>query len=251
MIESGQMRQARKEVRSILRVVEDSRKDVNMQEMFSEIDTQLRNLAERFIEGRDCDSAITLARCRYEIVKALKQDGLTRLLRFEKIGLLIQNIAEEMASSPKRPRSKSSYACMCCLLDDILEEMQNVCGVDTLVKCSRVAWFLKYIGFCSDEMEDFQRSLVVYNQAVTLMKTVYGSQAVFHKVLGFCYNNLAYVYENTHQLPDAIKVLKRAVDIFHDAVDWSSEEDKSRCIAKALGTLQALKERTPSYQHIY
>lgn len=251
MIESGQLRQARKEVRWIIRVVEESRRDENMIEMFSEIDSQLRNLAERFIESHDYCSAITLARCRFDIVKVLRQDGLTRLLCLEKMGLLIQNISEEMASTPKRPRTKSTYNRMCCLLDEILEEMQDVSGVDTLIKCSRVAWFLKYIGFCSDEMEDFQRSLVVYNQAIMLMKTVYGSQAAYHKVLGFCYNNLAYVYERTDQFHDAIKVLKRAVDIFHDAVDWSSEEDKARCIAKAVATLQTLKERTPQCKLFY
>lgn len=243
LLETDQMKLARHEVREIVRVVNASVADENLYDIFQMLDGQLRDLAERFIESHECDPAILLARCRFEIIKALQQDSLTRLLSLEKIGLVLQNISEEMALLPKRPKTKCSYNCLCCLMDEILDEMQRVSEVDIRMKSSRVAWFLKYIGFCSDELEDYQRSLLAYNQAITIMKTVFGAEATYYKVLGFCYNNLAYVYEHTSQLKEAMKALRFAVDIFHDAIDWSSDEDKSKCIAKTLATLHAVKEK--------
>ena len=243
LLETDQMRLARREVREIVRVVDNSVTDENMYDVFHQLDGQLRDLAERFIESHECDPAILLARCRFEIIKGLQQDGVTRLLSLEKIGLVMQNISEEMALLPKKPKTKCSYNCLCCLMDEILEEMQKIGEVDIRMKSSRVAWFLKYIGFCSDELEDYQRSLLAYNQAITVLKTVFGKEAKYYKVLGFCYNNLAYVYEHTSQMQDALKALRFAVDIFHDAIDWSNDEDKSKCIAKTLATLHAVKEK--------
>ena len=243
LLETDQLRQARREVRFIVKIVDSSLADVNMPEVYQLVESQLRELAERFIESHEVTAALTLARCRFHIIQAIPQEDLARLLGLEKIGLLLQNVAEEMASIPKRPRSKSTYQFMCNVMEDILEEMQKVPNVDIRIKSSRIAWFLKYIGFCSDEMEDYQRSLLVYSQAIMLMKTVYGAEARLHKVLGFCYNNLAYVYEHTNQMKDSLKALKSAADIFNDAVDWSSDEDKSKCVAKTVAALHSLKDK--------
>ena len=243
LLETGQIRLARREVREIQKVVMESLTDENMFDIYPQIDGQLRDVAERFIESHECDPAVMLARCRFEIIKVIQQDSLSRILCLEKIGLLMQNIAEDMALLPKRPKTKQTYQNLCALSEEILDEMQKVCDVDIKVKASRLAWYLKYLGFCSDEMEDYQRSLLVYNQAIIIMKTVFGADAMYYKVTGFCYNNLAYVHEHTNQIKEAVKVLRLAVDIFHEAVDWSNDDDKSKCIAKTLASLHTLKEK--------
>ena len=249
MLETDQMRHARRQVRDIVQAVNRSMSDEKLQDIYQSLDGQLRDLAERFVESHECDPAILLARCRFEIIKNLQQDGVTRLLGLEKIGLIMQNIAEEMSTLPKRPRTKASYNCLCCLMDEILDEMQMITEIDVRLKSSRIAWYLKYVGFCSDELEDFQRSSLVYNQAIAIMKTVFGPEAMYYKVLGFCYNNLAYVYEHTNQVQEALKALRFAVDIFHDAIDWSNEEDKSKCIAKTLASLHTIKEKCSRSSH--
>ena len=228
------------EVVSMIQTCEDKEE---LKRIADSIDSAMRDLAEEFVEEvHDCETALMLGRGRFILIRVC-YEGLNRVIKLERIGLLMQNIAEELSMQSKRARFKSHYKTMTVLMDEILEEMQNVSGVGVEVKCTRIAWYLKYVGFCCDEVGDFQKSLLVYQQAVAVLKTVFGDEAKYYRVLGHCYNNMAYVLESTGHLVEAITALRRAIDVFDSAVDWSTEDEKAKCISKTSAALHEIKTK--------
>ena len=242
-VETRQNRIARQicgEIVSMIEVIDDGDE---MKKVCDVVDSALRDLAEEFVEElHDCETALILARARFMVIKTA-YEGLNRIIKLERIGLLMQNIAEELAMQSKRARFKPQYKCMGLLMEEILEEMQNVTGIGVEVKCTRIAWYLKYVGFCCDEVGDFQKSLLIYQQAITVLKTVFGDECRFYRVLGHCYNNMAFVLESTNHLTEATSALRRAIDVFDSAVDWNSEDEKAKCISKTSAALHEIKAK--------
>ena len=224
-------------------MIENTLSKESLEPIADAVDCALRDMAEEFVdEVHDCDTALELGRARFILLKNT-YDGMDLVIKLERIGLLMQNIAEELAMQTKKPKFKYQYKAMSVLMDEILETMQGVTGVGIEVKCTRIAWYLKYVGFCCDEIGDFQRSLLVYHQAITILKTVFGEEAKHYRVLGHCYNNMAFVLESTNHLIEAVNSLRRAIDVFDSAVDWTSDEEKSRCISKTSAALHEIKSR--------
>ena len=210
------------------------------------LDSAMRDLAEEFLEETyDCETALILGRARLLLISSC-YEGIDLLIKLERIGLQMQNIAEKLSMQGKRARFKSSYKTLSTLLDEIFENMLDVSGIGIEVKCTRVAWYLKYFGFCCDEMGDFQKSKLIYGQAISILRTVFGDEAKYYRVLGHCYNNLAYVLQTTGHKIDAIIALRKAMDVFELAVDWPTDEEKTKCISKTSAALYEIKLKLES-----
>ena len=242
-LETRQNRIAKQICSEVISMLESIEDPDELRKVADNVDHALRDLAEEFVEEiHDCDTAILLGRGRFLLIKQ-SFEGLNRVIKLERIGLLMQNIAEELSMQSKRARFKVQYKTMSVLMDEILEDMENVTGVGVEVKCTRIAWYLKYVGFCCDEVGDFQKSLLVYQQAIAILRTVFGEEARYYRVLGHCYNNMAYVLESTQHLMEATSLLRRAVDVFDSAVDWTTEDEKARCISKTSAALHEIKAK--------
>ena len=99
-------------------------------------------------------------------------------------------------------------------MDKSLKEMQRIGDVDLKVKCEEIAWFLKYYGYCCIEVADYDKSIEIHKQAISLLESTFGDNANHYQVLGLCYNNLGVSYENSNKLIEAKQYYETAVKVY-------------------------------------
>ena len=193
--------------------------------VMNELHDEIKLLVERFVKI-NVDSSLLLQSCRFDLIVGFL-NGQTQLLKLRDIGCDMAKIAMELNKQNKRSDFKQQYPVM----DKILKEMQRIGDVDLDVKCEKIAWFLKYYGFCCIEAADYDKSIEIHKQAISLMESTFGDNANHHRVLGVCYNNLGSAYKNSNKLVEAKQSYKTAAKVKKQVKNWDDENEKLESIS--------------------
>ena len=192
--------------------------------VMNELHDEMKLLVKRFVKI-NVDSSLLLQRCRFDLIVGCF-NGKTRLLKLRDIGFEMQHIAKKLTKQNKRSDFKQQYPVM----DKILKEMQRIGDVDLKVKCEEIAWFLKSYGFCCNKAVDYDKSIEIHRQAISLMESTFGDNANHYRVLGHCYNNLGAAYEHSNKLVEAKQYYETAVKVYNEVKDWNDENKKMKHI---------------------
>ena len=203
---------------------------------------ELATLTHQFIRFRYLDPAVVLNKCRWLLATLLS--GEKRLSQFHNIGRFCQPIAEIVASQRRLDDySQQQFSFM----DKILEAMQNEAGVSTHEKTKAIAGFLKCYGYACNKMDNFMKSIQVNEQAQRLLEKEFDAKASNMKIYGYCENNIGSACEQQNNLSEAEHHYKKALQIYEDAQDWSSHEEKQESCklpASNLSRIQATLKRS-------
>ena len=193
--------------------------------VMNELHDEMKLLVKRFVEI-NVDSSLLLLSCRFDLIVGFF-NGQTRLEKLRSIGIEMQKIAKELKKQNKRIDIKQQYPVM----EKILKEMQRIGDVDLKVKCEAIAWFLKYYGFCCNKAADYDKSIEIHKQAISLMESTFGDNANHYRVLGHCYNNLGSAYEDSNKLVEAKQYYETAVKVYKEVKDCDDENQKMESIS--------------------
>ena len=132
--------------------------------IMNELHDEMKLLVERFVKI-NIDSSLLLQSCRFDLIVGFF-NGKTRLLKLRDIECEMQDIAMELNKQNKCIDFKEQYP----LVDKILKEMQRIGDVDLKVKSESIAWFIKLYGYCCNEVADYDKSIEIHKQAISLME---------------------------------------------------------------------------------
>ena len=193
--------------------------------VMNELHDEMKLLVKRFVKI-NVDSSLLLQRCRFDVIVGFF-NGQTRLDKLGRIGGEMQDIAKELKKQNKRSDFKQQYPVM----DKILKEMQRIGDAHLKVKCEKIAWFLKYYGFCCNVIADYDKSIEIHKQATSLLESTFGDNANHYRVLGVCYDNLGAAYKGSNKLVEAKQSYKTAVEVKKQAKDYDDENEKMEHIS--------------------
>ena len=159
--------------------------------------------------------------------------------KLRRIGGEMQHIAMELNKQNKRNDFKQQYPVM----DKILKEMQQISDVDLKVKCKEIAWFLAYYGFCCNKVADYDKSIEIHKQAISLMESTFGDNANHYQVLGHCYNNLGAAYKNSNKLVEAKQSYETAVKVYEEVKECDDENIKMENILFTSRLLEGVEAK--------
>ena len=205
--------------------------------VMNELHDEIKMLVERFIKI-NIDSSLFLQTCRFDLIIGFF-NGKTRLLKLRDIGGEMQKIAVELTKQNKRIDFKEQYP----IMDKVLKEMQRIGDVDLKVKCESIAWFLKLYGVCCNKAADYDKSIEIHKQAISLLESTFGDNANYFQVLGLCYNNLGAAYENLNKLVEAKQYYKTAVKVKKQVKDWNDESKKMESILFTSRLLEGVEAK--------
>ena len=100
-------------------------------------------------------------------------------------------------------------------MEKILKKMQQIGDVDLKPNFKAIAWFLTYYGYYCVEVADFQKSIKLQEQPISLMESTFGDDANHHYVLGYSYSNLDIVYHKSKKLVEAKQCCETALKIYN------------------------------------
>ena len=185
------------------------------------------------------ETALLLQQCRFSTTKFFK--GGRRLVKLSDTGGMMQYVAAEMKKQKKAKEFREQYSFM----DLILREMQQIDNVDGKSKTRIIVCFLKYYGFCCNEVMDYGKSIEIHKQAILLMETTYGrDESHDFFMLGLCHTNLGATYESLNKLEEAKQCYEAALKIYNQAKDWNSDSKKLNSISFTLGALERLRTKS-------
>ena len=163
--------------------------------------------------------ALTLLKFQLETVnQSYKKDP--KLEELGQLGITLEKTAEVMS----KLKNEENFKKIKDLLEEILTEMQSEKTVDLKIKCSKVSMFLNNYGNCCFSMGDFHNAIVTSRQAENLIKTVLPNDAAHHKILAYCYKNLAKSSIRVKDKRTARDCLRKAKDIVATVTDWNKNE---------------------------
>ena len=220
-------------------------KQMNLQNqptaVMNELHDDIELLVERFI-NINVDSSLLLQSCRFDLIVGFF-DGKSRLDKLERIGFKMQLIAKELKEQNKCIDFKEQYQFM----DKIWKEMQRINDVDLKVKLKQIAFFLHYYGYCCIQINDNDKSIDIYKQAISFMKNAFGDDAHHHCVLSLCYHNLGTSYKNSKKLLEARQWYETALESDKLAKDHPSETAKLESILHTTRSLQNVDALLKNY----
>ena len=198
--------------------------------------SELATLTDQFIRLRELDPAVTLNKCRWFLATLLS--GEKRLSQFHDIGRSCQPIAEIVVLQRRlNDCSQQQFSFM----DKILEAMQNEAGVSTHKKTKAIAGFLKFYGYACNKMGNFAKAIQVNEQAQRLLLKEFGANAANMKIYGYCENNIGSACEQQNNLSKAEHHYKKTLQIYENALDWSSHEEKQESCKLAASNLSRVQ----------
>lgn len=158
----------------------------------------------------------------------------SKLIKLECIGFLMTELAEQLSKDNTPNEIKKYYI----LIDETLNEMRMTCTLDLEWKCKHVAAMLNRYGYYCIKANDEPKAIVLFNQAIVLMETVFGHKVEEQSVMGHCFKNLGVAYLNSQQPHQARIYFEYAVEIYEGAKDWEDDEVMIGCLTEATNHLK-------------
>ena len=151
----------------------------------------------------------------------------------------MQGVAKSMSRNHKKNEfKKHGYEA----LTHIYRNATRVQIEDKDLQCARIAWCLKYIGFCYNENGDFTQSIEFNERGINHFKKHFKQNSSDHRLYGIFYHNLAAAYKNLKNFTAAKKAYLQAMEAYYTAKDWPSIERRDKSVVlTATGLSEAQK----------
>ncbi|XP_077971639.1 uncharacterized protein LOC144425817 [Styela clava] len=118
------------------------------------------------------------------------------------------------------------------MLCEMLELLLKIDSRDKTVKVRSHAQCALYIGECYFELDDFQKSLLMNEQAVEMFRAEI-SEPEKYNIFGKCLSKMGKVYNRTGKPQEALEYYDLAFQSLQKANDWKSDSEKVvsiRCV---------------------
>ena len=173
-----------------------------------------------------CEARL-MALCRLTILRECTRKNLCEIsIKLEGLGLCFVSLAYFQFGL----EDHCEVSKICVFIDKVLELMYDLGDFEGLEKHEIVkknqyifAVLLKYGALCVT-IENYQNSLAVYSQAMTMLRTLFGSSAKTFKVFVECSYNIALSHTNLKQYHHAKNALEKAVNACKCVTNWSVTE---------------------------
>jgi len=183
------------------------------------------------LKSKQFDAARLMTLCRLAVVREnTRKDSCGLLTKLEGLGICFVTLAEYKFSLQER----NEVCKICVFIDKVLELMYDIGDFDKLDKNDVIrkneyifAVLLKYGAFCV-RIENHQKSLAVYSQAVATLRILLGSSAKSYKVLVECYYNIAFSHTYFKQYFLAENSLNEAIAACKCVLNWSDKNGNEK-----------------------
>lgn len=155
---------------------------------------------------------------------------------------LLKHILEQMMKKPRLRRTASSQVIP--TMYQLLEELRQFDDVSGEIKVTNEALTLNAIASCHDEVDEYDKSLDVYNEAVELMKREYGSNVEKCHVFGALLHNIGTTKSYQKKYDEALVYYERALEVGERAEDWSSDDQREKSLEGTRTSLQNARSRS-------
>jgi len=168
------------------------------------------------------DIILPLSRATIRIVQVYyDQDSEKKLTKLLELGSVLKDwnpIIDKKNNTENIVEEKMEF------LNKILEDMQNITGVDIKCKSLLIASFLSDIGKLYQNLQEFSRCTINHEKAIALIRTIGGKDSEQWTVLGKCYLELGIAYQENMEVKKAKVALQKAKIIFERSTDIFSDE---------------------------
>ena len=211
-----------------------------IQPIIEECDLGICKLVEKFLEFKEYNVIFQLLQCRFKLLQRHYQ-GEVMFVRVVDIGLLMKNVAKVVENPDEIELFTKQYE----FLDDMLLFIQNspATNITHEVKCEQVASFSHYYGFCCNEVNDYVKAAMLYNQAIASWKLAFGDESNDYKMFASSYNNLGFALEKSNHLLEAKTAYQTSIKIKMQARDYENEEERNKSISKTQSILQRVENK--------
>ena len=130
-----------------------------------------------------------------------------------------------------------------CIVEDILEIMQNISNVDLTPKFVDVASVHHSLARCYNKIKDYPEALFSCEKSIVLLNTAFATEASHYKVLSFCYACQGQAMQHLGQNEKALSAFQNAIQYADSAEDWKDELEKLEfqlSVAKKRSNLNSL-----------
>ena len=204
-----------------------------LQGLDGECNDEIDILIMKLIEFEDITSALLLLRCRCELVKKICNEE-SRIARLEKTGMFMLKISRQMMRQNRQDDFKKQHLFM----DEVASGIRLLSDVNVDDRCRYVVSFYLNYGLCCFSVEDYQKSMNLFKEAIHTMELVYADHAVDHEEMVKCYNNLGLTYQHLEKPSEARRCFDEATKIFEKFTvrvkDQSKRKKKKGLMKKIL-----------------
>ena len=187
-----------------------------------------------FVHITDCcltsgkyDEARLMALCRLAILRECTRKNLGKILvKLEGLGLCFVSLADFQF----RLKDHCEVSKICVFIDEVLELMYDLGDFKMLEKSDIVGnnayictVLLKYGALCIT-IENFQNSLAVYSQAMTMLRIFFGSSAKTIKAFVECSYGIALSHTKLKQYCHAKNAVEKAINACNCVTNWSGTD---------------------------
>ena len=204
-----------------------------------QLDDEFRIHVELFIDI-NLDTALLFQRCRFDLTNIFYK-GEIKLRTLNSVGDSMQRIANKIAGN----KFKQEYSFM----DMVVGEMQAVMDADVKFKAREIAWFMKYYGYCCNQLKDYDKSVELHEKAIFMVETVFGGEATCDiKLFPILYNNLGIAYENSNKVFEAEKCFAKALRVCPQIKTFQNEEERLELILLLSKSYRRVETKLQSSQ---
>ncbi|CAK8680137.1 uncharacterized protein LOC143463151 [Clavelina lepadiformis] len=199
---------------------------------------EMRNFAKHLSGCYENKAAIFLLQRSADLCDVI-DDPLTKIVELMECLELMQGVSKSMSrKNQKNLFNDFGFPA----LQYIYTKITRIEHLPEETKFIKLAWSLKYVGLCCNEMGFFDKSVEYNKRAITLLRERLRHKAVEYRVLGVCYHNLAAAYKNLEKYSDAEATYLKAIEIYHSAKDWADQKRQNNSvILSAMGLSEAHK----------
>ena len=158
------------------------------------------------------------------------------------ISVVLTSVAKVIEGTNQIELFKKQYE----FLDNVLLAMQNFLVTDLTtmkVKCEKVTSFLYNYGYCCIEVKDYVKAIMLCNQATASRKLAFGDKSNNCKNFAGSYSNLGHALENSNHLLEARTAYQTSIDIYKQASDYQSNNEKSEHILRTTNNLLRVENK--------
>ena len=186
---------------------------------------EVESLVKKLIDIKKLDEALLLIESQFTLIKQFYR-GEKKVEKLEKLGIPIKRISEHFHFKTNSTKANKCYL----LLDKIRHEMQTTDMEDFRYKTKELVWFMLYYGYCCSVMKDFTKSVEVHSNAIFHMKSIFGHEAAYYRVYGYCHHMFGNALKELNRFDEAKQKFQENLNIYESVKDWENDKQKKNSV---------------------
>ena len=147
---------------------------------------KINNLVTKFVKAETPIPAIALLSSLRSIASKYCS-GESKLINLTELGHPMQSIAKKLGRQSEKDQLKK----LCNLIDGILLELNEISDIDPKLKSKHIAWFMSYYSYCYLILDNYEKPIELYTQAIHILQSVHGKNA---RILQSAYDKNARIF---------------------------------------------------------